>query len=237
MKFTLFTLATIMALNVLQAQSVDEIVSKHAEAIGGMEKIAQVKTVQLESTADVMGNESTTKTIIVNGKSFKSESNFNGQKIVQVVNGTSGWAINPFGGSNNPEALSEEQLKVGRDQVFVPDPLINYAEHGAKLELVGQEKVGDINAYKLKYTSKDNAETMYFIDPNTWHIVQAVKTGNMMGQEITIAAKYSDYRKTDFGISIPYSTIVDMGQFALTTNVKNVEINKPVDESIFEMGK
>ena len=39
-----------------QAQTVDEILSKHIDAIGGKEKISQVKSIYTEISMEVMGN-------------------------------------------------------------------------------------------------------------------------------------------------------------------------------------
>ena len=191
----------------------------------------------MESVTEVMGNESATKTTVLNGKGYRNESDFNGQMLVQVVTDKGGWAINPFAGSTDPTPMPDEQFKASEDQVYIAGPLFNYAEHGGKVELTGQEKVGDVNTYKLKYINKDNDETTFYIDPSSWFIIQAVKQGEAMGQPITITIGFSNFQKTDFGISLPYTTNVDMGQFALKVNAKEVEVNQPVDPSIFDMPK
>lgn len=237
MKFISLTLAAFLTIGFAKAQSADEIVSKHIEAIGGKEKLAQMTSLYIESTTEVMGNESASKTTILNGKGFKNESDFNGQKIVQAVSDKGGWAINPFGGSSAPVSLPDEQYKAGEDQIFLPDALFDYAAHGAKVDLQGQEMVGNVNAYKLKFTNKDNGETTYYIDPASWYIIQAVKKGMAMGQEITVTSGFSNYKKTDFGVYWPYSLNLDMGQFALKVNVKSVEVNKAIDPSVFDMPK
>lgn len=237
MKTCLLTVTALLAITFAKAQSVDEIITKHVDAIGGKEKLAQINSIYMETGTEAMGNESASKTTVLNGKGFKSEVDFNGQKIVQVVTDKGGWAINPFGGSSDPAPLPEDQYKLGQDQIWVPDPLFNYAAHGGKVELQGQEKVGAVNAYKLKYTNKANAETTYYIDPATNYIIQSVKKGNAMGQDVIVTTTYSNYKKTDYGISMPYTTNVDLGQFALNVNVKKIEVNKAVDPTIFEMGK
>jgi hypothetical protein len=237
MKTCLLTLVALTTIVFAKAQSVDEIISKHVDAIGGKDKLTQITSVTIDIGMEVMGNESASKTTILNGKAFKSESNFNGQQIVQVVTDKGGWAINPFGGSSTPTPLPADQYKIAEDQIYAPDPLFNYAAHGAKVELQGQEKIGDVNAYKIKYTNKDNSETTYYIDPSTWYIIEIVKKGEAMGQEVTVTVNYSDFKKTDYGVSLPYAMNIDMGQFALKSNVKKVEFNNPVDPAIFELGK
>jgi hypothetical protein len=237
MKTFFLSLIGIMAFAFVQAQTADDIIAKHVDALGGSDKLSQIKSVYIESTTEVMGNQSSSKTSIVNGKGFKSESDFNGQSIVTTVTDKGGWAINPFTGSSDATAMPAEQYKTVEDGIYLPDPLFNYAAHGAKVTLDGQQKVNDVNAYKLKYTNKDGDESTYFIDPNTWYVIQSVKKGMMRGEEIEVTTSYSDYKKTDFGTVIPYSTSIDMGQFGLKVNVNKVEINKDIDMNIFEMPK
>ena len=56
-----------------------------------------------------------------------------------------------------------------------------------------------------------------------------------MGQTVTITTTYSNFQKTDYGITLPYTSNVDMGQFAMTINTKKVEVNKDIDQKIFDM--
>jgi hypothetical protein len=57
----------------------------------------------------------------------------------------------------------------------------------------------------------------------------------MMGQTVTITTTYSNFQKTDYGVTLPYTSNVDMGQFAMTINTKKVEVNKDIDQKIFDM--
>jgi hypothetical protein len=235
-KTSLLMLATLFCVVVTNAQTADDIIAKHIDALGGKDKLSQINTVYIESTTSAMGNDGPTKTYIVAGKAYKNESDFNGQSFVNVITDTSGWMINPYAGAADPTAISNDQFKLNADEVYV-DPLLNYTANGAKVELAGQEKVGDINAYKLKYTNKYGSETNYYIDPATWYIIQATKTANAMGQEVIVTISMSNYKQTDYGIYMPYTTHIDMGQFALDVNTQKVEINKEIDPKMFEMSK
>lgn len=236
MKHSLLALLTLISFTISKAQTADEIISKHIDAIGGKDKLAQVNSVYIESTADVMGNSAPAKTYIINGKGYRNEMDFGGQQLVQVVTDKGGWAVNPFGGGTSAVALTDDQFHATADQTFV-DPLFNYAANGAKVELQGQEKVGDVNAYKIKYTNKYNSDITYYIDPSTYYIVQAVKQSEAMGQPVTVTITPSDYQKNDFGIVMANKTHLDMGQFALDITNTKVEVNKQVDATIFDMPK
>lgn len=237
MKTFIFSLMSLLLFFSATAQTADDIIAKHIDAIGGKDKLSQITSCVTEKNTEVMGNESTTKTTIVNGKGYRNEADFNGQQLVQTVTDKGGWAINPFGGSATPTALTPDEYKSSEDEIYLPDPLFNYAQHGAKVELGGQEKVGDINAYKLNYTNKDSAVSTFYIDPSTSYIIQVVRTGNVQGQETNITISYSDYKKTDFGVFVPYTVGIDMGQFNLKNTITKVEFNKTVDPAVFDMPK
>jgi outer membrane lipoprotein-sorting protein len=235
-KLCLLSLTALFSVAV-HAQTADEIIAKHIEATGGKEKLAAINSVKMENVMHVMDNDAPNKIIIVNGKGYRSESDFNGQKLVQVYTDKGGWAINPFGGGDAPQAMPEDQYKAGVGQLYAV-PLLNYAARGEKVELAGQEKVGNVNAYKLKVTDKGNVVTTYFIDLSTYYVVKASRPAQMQGQTLEITSTYSDYKKSDYGWVIPMKMEIDYGgQFSMTATTAKVEINTPVDAAVFEMKK
>ena len=136
MKIPVLGLITITALLnsvSLKAQTADEIIGKHIQAIGGKDKISQVKTLYLEGAMQVMGNEAPTTTYVINGKALKNEVNFNGSKIIQVVTDKSGWAVNPMQGQTEPTTLPDDQLKAAQAELDLGGQLFNYAAKGNKV--------------------------------------------------------------------------------------------------------
>jgi hypothetical protein len=229
---TLVIAATAFIATAAQAQTVDEIISKHIEAIGGKDKLSQVKSVYTESSVDVMGNSAPQKEYLLEGKGYKMELDFNGTSIVNCYNDKGGWAINPMAGGSDAQALPNEAYQAGRSQIFFGGILVDYASKGYKAELAGKE--GDL--FKIKVTGNGN-ETYYYIDSKTYLLAKSVIKGEVMGQSVEITTTYSDYKKTDFGVTVPYAKNIDMGMFQLAQKVTKVEVNKAVDENIFAMPK
>lgn len=235
-KRSLLSLGLFMATMAAQAQSADEVITKHLDAIGGKQKLSGITSVKMNSINSVMGNEAPATVTILNGKGYRSEAEVMGSKMVQVFTDKGAWMINPMMGSGSPEAMPEEAARAGQSQIYV-EPFFDYAAKGAKAEYGGQQKVGSVNAHKVKLTDKNGMTTTYFFDPSTYYIIQAVRTGEMMGQPIEITINYSDFKKTDYGWVVPQTTEINMGQFAITSKLKNVEVNTPVDPAVFEMKK
>lgn len=210
----------------------DEIVAKYFAAVGGKDAISQVKSMSMESTVQVMGNEAPSTTVVVDGVGYKTETEFNGSKIVQCFTDKGGWNVNPMAGAADPAPMTEDEYNAGKDEIHVGGALYNYADKGGKVELLGK----DASTYKIKLTTKENQETTYVVDASTYLIKSANRKGKMQGQDVDITTTFSDYRKTDVGFLIPYEMDLDFGgQFSLSIAVKKVELNKPVDPAIFVM--
>jgi hypothetical protein len=216
-----------------QSQSVDEIIGKHLQALGGKTVLNSIKSVYVESTVDIMGNEAPSTTYILNGKGYRNELDFNGAKIIQCVTDKGGWAINPMAGSSTPQAIPADQLKSYQLQLNVGGPLMDYAAKGFKAELLGKDSA----AYKVKLTTADGVQIVYYINSQTYLINKAVNKLSMGGQDIETTAVFSDYKKTDAGNMMPYTQQIILPQVTLNISNKKIEINKEVDPAIFEMPK
>ena len=226
----LFSASLLMAGMALHAQTVDEIINKHIEAIGGKANLDNVKSLTMDLSMDVMGNTAPVTEYILNGKGWKSESEFQGQKIITAYTDKSGWTINPLAGMNDPQPLTDAVYNGGRPQIFVGGALLDYAAKGYKAELEGKEG----NDYKIKLTSGTSV-SHYIIDGSTYFVTKSITDGEMMGSPVEITVTFSDYKKTDFGIFLPYTSIVDLGGFSLSFKTNKVEANKEIDPKIFEM--
>jgi len=220
----------------VKAQTADEVINKHIAAIGGKDVIAKIKSQVVESNLNVMGSDLTATTTLLVGKGFKNVANFNGQEIVQVITPTSGWMLNPLAGQTDPTPIPEDQVKSAQATLELGGGLFNYKEKGSKVELAGTENVDGVKAIKLKLTDKEGKESFYFLDPTTYYLIKHEATINANGQDMTMVSTFSNYKKTDIGYVMPYTTVRNQG-FEMTITVSKVEFNKDIDPKIFEMPK
>lgn len=231
--FALAFIALFCAVTV-SAQTADEIIGKYIQAIGGKDFINKITSVYYESTYEAMGTMGPVKMTTLNGKGMKQEVDIMGSPMITCYTDKGGWSTNPMAGITTPEDMTEAQYKAGKDQIVIEAPFINYAENGSKVELLGNELVGDVNAYKIKLTTRDSTTSLFFFDPNTYYLVKSVQESDMQGQMIENIMTYSDYKITD-GYAMPYKMNMDMGggQFTMTLTVDTVKLNVPVNDSIF----
>lgn len=224
--------AAVLFAATIQAQTVDEIINKHIDAIGGKEKLGQLKSVYIETSVDVMGNAAPQKEYLLEGKGYKSEVEFNGAVIINCFNDKNGWSVNPMAGGTDPQAMPDGLYKSGRAQIYIDGPLADYAAKGYKAELSGTEG----ESFKIKVTGDGN-ESYYFIDQKTYLLTKSIMKSEMMGQSVDVTTTYSEHKKTDFGITLPYAKNVDMGMFQMAQKVNKIEVNKEMDLKIFEISK
>lgn len=220
----------------LRAQTAEEVVDKHIAAIGGKELIASIKSQVTETDVTVMGATLPSKTTVVAGQGFKSEANFNGQDIIQCITPTGGWLINPLAGSPDPQPMPDDQVKAAQSAMIIGGPLFDYKAKGGEVSLAGNETVDGVNALKVKLKTQKGDELVFYLDPATYYVLKQESTVEVMGQKNTSVTTFSNYKKTDLGFVIPYTTVANVG-FEMTINVTKVEFNKEIDPKIFEMPK
>src|SRR5204863_2894701 len=102
LRVALFSVVSMLFVANLHAQTVDDVINKHIEALGGKDKISAIKSVYTEYDVDIMGNTASGVTYLVNGKGFRNEVDFAGQKIIECVTEKGGWGVNPMAGQTAP---------------------------------------------------------------------------------------------------------------------------------------
>jgi len=229
--FAVIVVTALMSAN-SYGQTVDEIVDKHVAALGGLDKINAVNTIVTERSMAVGGMEIPNKSMVVVGKALRNESTVMGNKMVEVVEGTSGWMIRPtmMGGTGEPETMPADQIKQRISQLDPFGALVNYKAKGAKIELVGKEKLDKKDVYHLKVTNKEGIVIQEYLDANTY-LVSKVKF-DINGQEGEIGLY--DYKDVD-GIKFANTMDISNDQMGVMSFITSkITLNSKLDDSVFK---
>lgn len=232
--FNYLLLALIISLSSFtKAQSLDEIVAKHLEAIGGKDNWAKLKTLRTECTMKSQGTDINFTIVQVDKKCMRQDIAVAGMVGYNIINNKEGWNYAPWQGHTKAEAMTEDDVKNSQDELWLQDEFITYKELGKTMEYIGKDDVDGTECFKIKMASKDGKETTYYIDPSTYFVIKQTEKMTSNGQVQESSTFFSDYKKLDEGIVYPMGISGEWGEMTIT----KLEINLKVDESIFTVAK
>lgn len=215
----------------IKAQTLDEIIGKYYEAMGGVEKVKTLKTVISEGNFLFQGMEIPVTIYQEHNKGTRIEISVGGMTGFILSTPTEGWTFMPFQGMTAPEAMAEDQVKEGIDNLDLQGPLMDYAGKGHTVEYLGKEDFEGTECYKVKAMLKGGMEITMFIDPATNYLIKQVVKTKSGGQVNEQVQTFSNYQKTPEGLVFAY----DMTGFGPgEISFSKIEVNKPIDETKFK---
>src|SRR5688572_1223864 len=116
------------------SQTLDDVINKHIEAMGGAEKLKSLKSVYMEGVAVMQnGNEIISKIYKVQDKLVRREIEFGMGSVTMIVTDKEGWASTPRS-SGAFEPLPKEAVEAQQLELDLAGPLVDYAAKGHKAE-------------------------------------------------------------------------------------------------------
>jgi len=223
--------------SMLSAQTVDEIIAKNIQARGGMDKIKSVRTVRSNGTMSMGGGMEAPGTMIQKRPDMaRLEFTIQGLTAVQAYDGKQAWQIMPFMGKKDPELMSADDKKEMEEMADIDGPLVDYKSKGHKVELLGKDKVEGTDAYKLKITLKNGDVITDYLDADSFLEIKQETKRMVRGAEREIESSLGDYKEVN-GLMFPFAMEngIKGGQEKEKLTISKIELNVPVDDSIFKM--
>jgi len=219
----------------LRAQTLDEVLAKHAAAHGGLEKWRAVQSLVVTGTAV---NYSQAGPFVFEWRqpdSSRFEQTAFGQQIVYVHHGGVTWWLQPLWGVEKPAVLIEEpKAALIRKTAAFDSPLVDAAAKGNKVELLGKDEVDGQPALKLEVTRKDGSKETWYLDPSTLlEIARLDSTFDSSGIKERWTY-YSDFRTVE-GLVIAHRQDQEYGIRHVALTVEKVQVNPEIDAGRFEM--
>jgi hypothetical protein len=231
MKKISFVVAALFVSTLSFAQTAEEIVANYVKAVGGAEAIAKIKDVTITMTGEAQG---ANLEIIIQKKpsnKFLQIVNVVGMGEVQktVCDGTKA----QIGGMQGSQDITEPAKVKAMSMQALIVPEASYATSGVKLALIGKEKVGEIEAFKIEVMIGEIKMTEFYDVATSLKIRQIVTSETPMGSQ-TATNDYSDYKEIS-GIKLPYKLNVDNGMMQLALTASKIEVNTNLADALFEI--
>lgn len=213
------------------AQTAEEIVAKHIEAMGGKEAWAKVSSVRYEASITVQGTEVSINRTILQGKGMRMDVAVMGMNGYEIMTPAAGWAFRPYMQQTEKQASTPDEVKEAQGDLETSgNGLIFYKERGHAIELAGKESIDGTECFNIRLTMNNGAVSHLYIDPKTWYIVRETRKSKANGQEKDETTGYANYKKQPEGVVMPFSVMIEFGEIVIS----KMELNKPVDEKIFK---
>jgi len=217
-----------------QAQSVDDVIAKYVQALGGMDQIKAVQTRRVSATLKAGFFQAGVLEVNKRPGMVRDEFSLQGLAQVTAYDGKTGWRVNPFQGRKDPELVSADDTKGLEVEGDIDGPLIDYKAKGSTAELVGHDSVEGTDCFKIRVALKNGDVRYYYLDSDSYMVIKLETETIIRGSLQEGETYFGDYEKVN-GVYYPFAyesgekDQPDRVQFT----VDKIEINVPVADSLF----
>ncbi len=220
----------------LQAQdlALETVLERHFDALGGLELIRGIETMQATGRMTVgPGMEAPFTRYAKRPNKVRIEFEVQGATMIQAFDGETAWMFMPIMGQTGPEPMPVDMAGAMMQEADMDGPLVDYESKGNQVELVGMEE----GAYKLQVTLKAGDVQFYYIDAETFLLLKVTGSMSMQGMDLEFQTTFSDFMDIN-GLLFPHH--IDMtgmqgpGSEGVVI-IETLEINTEIDDSLFRM--
>lgn len=234
-------LLTLLSCGVLclqaSAQTVDDLIKKNIDARGGIEKLKAIKTMRVTGKIHAEGMNIPLVIQIKRPGLLRADATVQGVSMSRGYDGETAWETNAFGGSKEPEKLSGYDARETIEMADIDGPLVDYKTKGSTIELLGKEELEATPVYKLKVTLKNGDVKYIYLDAGNYLELKETDKRKEEGSTTEVETSYSDYKPVA-GAMIAHSSETRVsGKLEDQTTTEKIDVNVPMDDSIFKMPK
>lgn len=212
-----------------QAQTVEEVINKHIDALGGRENLNKIQNVVMEGSLNYMGTDIALVLTTVHNKLNRQDINAAGMQGFDMMTEKEGWTYMPFSGMQQPEQKAADDVKENRADMDAVGPLVDYVKKGHKVELAGKETVNGKDCYKLKLTLASSKIVFLYLDSASNLIIRSTDKRKINGVVTDMQSDYDDYKEVE-GVKMPHSITQQFG----TVYISSIKVNQNIPESAYK---
>lgn len=224
-----------------QSLTVDQLIERNTQAIGGRTALEAVNAIRIKLHIADPGFEVDGDYIAARPGCMRIDITADGQHVyTEAFNGARAWQ---WKGKGDPVDESPTATAALRHGIELPGHLLGLHElrpRGHRIELVGREKVDGVNYHVLRITLSDGYTTTLYLDPDSWLITRRRDVRSLHPDvdptPTTIENKMTDFRRVG-DLLYPFaSTDTDLanGKVLERTTVRSITLNPAIDPGVFE---
>lgn len=214
--------------SLLSAMTLDEVMEKHIEAMGGLDNIESVRSSKTVAIVKMAGMEGTATIYYKYPDKYRYDVDLPMVRMVRIASGTESWMIDMNGQVRKMSGEESQEMISG---VFlVSGEYLKPEYRGSAVRLIGVDEVEGSTYHKVLIQPDGGRESTLFIDADTYLIGFSEFTLQMF----TVRAWQEDYREID-GVMVPFRMRESTGLAALDAEivVTSHVFNAMVDDSLF----
>ena len=216
--------------------SIEDIVQRHVQALGGKEKLESVRSTithaeYREGTLVIPG------AFVAKMRPYYKTICDPRQKLGEVCEGYDGSAWEWYADPGVVLRVVGAAAAATRHGTEFIDSLVNYESRGTKADLTGIEPFAGKPAYKLHLTLADGFEKDLFVDKESFLIVGDRRSApiHAFGEPVRSENRISDYRAMN-GVLFPFLFVeaeIATGKELNRLTIQSIEVNPKLESSFF----
>jgi len=221
--------------------SLDEIVERNTDAVGGRTAIEAVQSIQIDLHIKDPSFEVDGTYYAARPGKMRIDVRAEGKHVfTEAFDGQSGWQ---WEGKGEQKPATERATAALRHGVELPGKLFGLHElkaRGHKMKLIGRELIDRVSYYALQLILNDGYTISLYVDPNSWLVTRRRDVRplhvDIAPTPTTIEQVSSDFRDVD-GVKFPFATTetdLNTGKLLENTTTKSVKINPTLPSTLFD---
>ncbi|HLV95146.1 MAG TPA: c-type cytochrome [Candidatus Acidoferrales bacterium] len=216
----------------LPAISVDAIIAKYTDALGGAAAIQKITTLDEKGVAEMASRGMKVDVEEVRkapDKAMLTVHMPNGAAMSQGYDGANGW--HAFPGRPAEDLTWDDLVRAKQWASFIPG--LNLKQDFVRAQAAGTEKIGDQEAYRVIGFRKGGGRVMFYFDAQSGLLLRVSERIESPLGSLPQDTDYSDYRDVS-GVKLPFTVTVAHVQGPTIYKWDQIQANVSADDSRFE---
>lgn len=213
--------------------TVDEIVAKYTDALGGSAAVAKITTFAKTGTFEIPSRNMRAQAEMWRKAPDKELTVVhlpNGPQFAQGFDGSAGWEQRP-GRPVVDDLTGDDLVRAKQAASFIPG--LNLKQDFARTQVTGVEKIGDRDAYRVAASRAGGGQVRFYFDTQSGLLLRLSQRIESPLGALPQDTNYSDYRDVN-GVKVPFTVTVVRADDTSIFKWDQIQANGAIDDTRFE---